>query len=106
MSEDDSEADIESNEELDNSIHVLESPEQQDVSAAPNVPRLIQPSKRSQKTAEKRIVTVSARETKRNKGTKKKFYIMGRNAFTWINMLLDQKFRFNEYCRIIVSTCQ
>jgi len=58
--------------EQDNSIEDLESPEQQDVSATPNVPRLIRPTWKSNKKAEKVLVRVNAIQTRRNKGVKKK----------------------------------
>jgi len=48
-SKDNWEADNESEIELDSGIEDAESPEQQDVSAAPNVPRLIWPTWRSMK---------------------------------------------------------
>jgi len=71
-SEHDWEVDNESEIDLDNSIRNLENPEQRDVSAAPNVPRLIQPSQRSKKHAEQLLIMVSTKETRRNKGIKKK----------------------------------
>jgi len=49
-----------------------ECPEQQDVGAAPNVPRLVGPTQKSKRQAEKVLVTVNAVETRRNKGGKKK----------------------------------
>ena len=72
VSKDDWEADDESDLEQDNVIEDPETPAQQDVSAAPNVPGLIRPLRRSKEKAEKLIVTVSAIETRRNKGHKKK----------------------------------
>jgi hypothetical protein len=71
-SEDDCAADVESDMEPDNTIEDPESPEQRDVSAAPNVPRLIRPTPKSKRHAEKVLVTVNAIETRRNKGVKKK----------------------------------
>jgi hypothetical protein len=62
------ESDIEHN----NGIEDPECPEQQDVSAAPNVPRLVRPTRKSKRQAEKVLVTVNAVETRRNKGGKKK----------------------------------
>jgi len=56
----------------DNSIEDPDYPEQQDVSAAPNVPGLIRPIQKSKRHAEKVLVTVNAMETRRNKGVKKK----------------------------------
>jgi hypothetical protein len=63
-------ADLQSDMEIDNSIEDLESPEQQDVSAAPNVSGLIWPTRKSKWHAEKVLVTVNAIETGRNKGLK------------------------------------
>jgi len=69
-SEDDCAADIESDVQHDNSIEDPESPEQQDVSAAPNVPGLIRPPQRLKTFAEKVLVMVNAIETWRNKRVK------------------------------------
>jgi len=55
-----------------NSIENVESPEQQDVSAAPNVPRLVRPTQKSKRQAEKVLVTVNVIQTRRNKAVKKK----------------------------------
>jgi len=71
-SEEDCAADDESDIEQNNGIEDLECPEQQDVSAAPNVPGLVQPTRKSKRKAEKLLVTVNAAETRRNKGGKKK----------------------------------
>jgi hypothetical protein len=49
-----------------------ESPEHWIVCAAPNVPELIQPSRKSMKQAQNGLVMVSSLETWRNKGNKKK----------------------------------
>jgi hypothetical protein len=54
----------------DNSIKDQESPEQRDVSAAPNISRLIQPEQKSQRYAVTGLVTVNAIETRRNKEVK------------------------------------
>jgi len=48
-SKDDLEAEDESNIDRDNDINDLENPEQCDLSAAPNVSRLIQPTRKSNK---------------------------------------------------------
>jgi len=58
--------------EQDNSIEYPEWPEQWDVSAAPNVPRLIRPTWKSMRMADKMSMSVNAIETSRNKGVKKK----------------------------------
>jgi len=50
-----------------------ECPEQQDVSAAPNVPGLVRPTRKSNRQAETAFMTVNAAETRRNKGGKKKY---------------------------------
>jgi hypothetical protein len=71
-SEDDCAADFESDMHQDNTIEDPESPQQRNVSAAPNVPRLIRPTRKSKRHAEKVLVTVNTIETRRNKGVKKK----------------------------------
>jgi len=64
----DDESDIERNNGIEDPVY----PEQQDVSAAPNVPGLVRPTRKSKRQAEKVLVTVNAVETRRNKGQKKK----------------------------------
>jgi len=71
-SENDCAADVESNMDRDNSIEDAESQEQRDLSAAPNVPRVIRPTRMSKRQAEEVLVTVNAIETRRNNGVKKK----------------------------------
>jgi len=71
-SEEDCAAADESDTEYNTGIEDPECPEQQDVSAAPNVPRLVRPTRKSKRQAEKVLVTVNAVETRRNKGGKKK----------------------------------
>jgi len=61
------ESEIENNNEIDD----LECPEQLDVSGAPNVPRLVRPTWKLKRQAEKVLVTVNAVETWRNQGGKK-----------------------------------
>jgi len=68
--EDDWEADNESHIVLDIGIEDLESPEQWDVSSAPNVPGLIWPTQRSLYTADRGLMMVNAMEMRRNKGNK------------------------------------
>jgi len=70
-SEDDWEADNESDMELDNCSEVSETLEVRNVSAAPNVPGLIRPTRQSKKKVEKELLTVNILETRRNKGIKK-----------------------------------
>jgi hypothetical protein len=71
-SEDDCAADVESDMEQHNSIEDAASSEQRDVSAAPNVPGLIRPTRKSKRQAKKVLVTVNAIKTRRIKGVKKK----------------------------------
>jgi len=71
-SEDDCAADIESDIVQDKSIKDPECPEQRDVSAAPDVPRLIRPTWTPRRQTEKVLMTVNAIETRRNEGVKQK----------------------------------
>ena len=71
-SEDDWEADNKSDIKLDNSSDDSEIPEQRNVSAASNVPRLIRPIRQSKKMAEWVLITVNILELRRNKRIKKK----------------------------------
>jgi len=71
-SEDDCAADIESTIEQDNSIEDPECPEQRAVSAAPNDPGLIRPTRKANRPAGMVWMMVNAIETRRNKGVKKK----------------------------------
>jgi len=71
-SEDDWEAQNESDMELDNSSEESETMELPNVSAAPNVPGLIQPIVPSMKKVEKALLTVNIMEMRRDKGIKKK----------------------------------
>jgi hypothetical protein len=70
--EEDCAADNESDIEHNNCIKDPECPEQQNVSATPNVPELVRPTQKSKRQAEMVVVTVNAVETRRNKGGKKK----------------------------------
>jgi len=70
-SEEDCAADNESDLEPNTGIEDPECPEQQDVSAAPNVPGLAQPTRKSKRQAEKVLVMVNGVETRRNKRGKK-----------------------------------
>jgi len=69
--EDDCAADDESGEEHYNPIENPQCPEQRDVSAAPNVPRLVRPTRKSKRQAKIVLVTVNAIETRRNKAVNK-----------------------------------
>jgi hypothetical protein len=71
-SKEDCTADDNSDIEHNNCIEDPECPEQQDVSAAPNVPGLVRPTRKSKRQAAKVLLTVNAVETRRNKGGKKK----------------------------------
>jgi len=70
-SKEDCAADDESDIEHNNGIEDPECPEQQNFSAAPNVPGLVRPPRKSKRQAEKVLVTVNAVETRINKGGKK-----------------------------------
>jgi hypothetical protein len=71
-SEEDCTADDDSDIEHNNCIEYPECPEQQDVSATPNMPGLVRLRRKSKRQAEKVLMTVNAAETQRNKGGKKK----------------------------------
>jgi len=70
-SEENCAADNKSDIEHNNCIEDPEYPEQQDVSATPNVPGLVRPTRKSKRQAEKVLLTVNAVEMRRNKGGKK-----------------------------------
>jgi len=70
--EEDCVSDDESDIEQNNGIEDPECPEQQHASAAPTVPRLVWPTRKSKRQAEKLLVTVNAAEPRRNQGGKKK----------------------------------
>jgi len=71
-SEDDWEADNESEMEMDNGREDSETLEHRYVSAAPNVPGFIRPTPRSKQQIWKVLMTVNKMEMRRNKGIKKK----------------------------------
>jgi len=71
-SEDDCDAANESDVDLEDCFEDPECPEQRDVCAAPNIPRLIRPIGRSKKWPEKWSVTVNSTETRRIRGNRKK----------------------------------
>jgi hypothetical protein len=71
-SEEDSAANDEPAGEHNNGVEDPESPEQQNVSATPNAPGLVVPTRKSKGQDEKVLVTVNAVETRRNTGEKKK----------------------------------
>jgi len=66
------EADNELNVKLDRAIQDAESPEKQDVNAAPIVPGLSRPTWRRHKQGEKVSMTINAIDMRRNKGNTKK----------------------------------
>jgi hypothetical protein len=70
--EEDCGTDDDSNIEHNNRLGNPDCPEQQPVSAAPNVPRLVRPTQNSKSQAEKVLVIVNGAEMQRNKGGKKK----------------------------------
>jgi len=90
-SEDDCAADVESDIEQNNSIEFAECPEQRDVSATPNVPGLIWPTRKSKEQAENGLMTINAIETRKNTGVKSKLDWM-RQGFTSFFMYLDREF--------------
>jgi len=71
-SEDDYAADDESDIQQTNGIEDMKCPEQQDVSATPNVPGLVWPTGKVKSQAEKVLLMVNAIETGRNNAVKKK----------------------------------
>ena len=71
-SEDDCAADIEWDIEQHNSIEDLQCLEQRDVSAAPDIARLIWLTRKSMRQAEMVLMTVNAIKTRRHKGVRTK----------------------------------
>ena len=104
VSKDNCEEDDETNVEEDNGIEDRECPKHWDVSATSIVPGLIWPTLRSMKKAEKGLMTVTAMETRRRKGNKKKLDRMGQYVFTRFYMLLDQDFDLEKHYGRIVSS--
>jgi len=86
----------ESDVEQPNRIEDLECPAKRDVSAAPNVPRLIQPIRKSKKQTEKVLLTVNIIGMRRNKGVKKRLNRM-HQCFTCVSMWLDREFQLEIY---------
>jgi len=72
-----------------------ECPEQQDVSAEPNVPGLVRLTRKSKRQSDKVLMTVNAAETRSNKGGKKKYDRM-RQWFTSF-MYLNREFKWEIY---------
>jgi len=68
VNEDDWEAENASDSAQDTVIEDPETPAQWDVSASPNVPGLLWPSRHSKKKAKRLVMMVSAMETRRNMG--------------------------------------
>jgi hypothetical protein len=103
-SEDNWEADNESAMELDNGSEESETPELQNVNAAPNVPGLIRPTLRSKKKVEKTLLMVNILEMRRNKGIKQKLDRMRQCIITKFIKQFDQEFWIeNYYGRILTS---
>jgi hypothetical protein len=75
-------ADNESERELEHGVLVSETQEQQDVSATPNVPGSILPSRWSKLCAENEAITVSTMESRRNMGMINKQDTMSQFIFT------------------------
>jgi len=71
-SKDDCAADDVSDRQQNNGIEDPEGPAQQDVNAAPNVHRLVRPTRKSKRKAEKAVVKVNSIEMRRNIWVKKK----------------------------------
>jgi len=69
---DDCMAEVDSHIEQDNGIEDQESPKQRDVTATPNIPWLIRPTRQSKRQAEKVFMTYDLIEMRRNKGVNKK----------------------------------
>ena len=65
-------ADVDSDIAQANGIEDPEYPEQRDLSAVPDIRRLIQPTRKSQRQPVKVSLTVNAIETRRNMRVKKK----------------------------------
>jgi len=101
--EDDSMADVESCIPPGNGIKNPECPEPQDVSAAPNVPGLIWPTRKYRRQAEKVLVTLNAIETRRNMAVKKKLDRI-RKCFTSFFKYLDREFWLEIYYGQMVSS--
>jgi len=74
--EDDCAADNESDTKHNNVIEDPECPEQQNLSGAPNVPRLVRPTRKSRRQGEKVLVMVNAIDNRRNIGVKKTLHRM------------------------------
>jgi hypothetical protein len=96
-SEDGCAADDESDIGPNNGIEDPECPEEQDVSATPNVPRFVRPTQMSKREAEKLLVTDIEVETQRNKGGKKKYDRMCQWFISF--MQLDREFQLEIYYR-------
>jgi hypothetical protein len=103
-SEDEWEADNESEMELDNGSKDSETPELRNVSAAPNVPWLIWSIRRSNKKVEQAVLTVIIMETRNNKGFNKKLDRMRQCIITTFIMQFNQEFYLEKYYgRILTS---
>lgn len=100
----DCDADNESDIKLGNAIKASESPEHHVVSVTPNVLGMIPPTWRSMNQADKAFMTITAMETRRNEGNKKKSDRMGQCVSNRFYMFLDQKFHLEIYYGRIVTS--
>jgi hypothetical protein len=91
-SQDNWEADNQSDMELDNGSDVSETLEVRNVNAAQNVPGLIRPIPQSKKKVENALLMANIMEMRRNKGIKKKQARMGPCIITMFIMWSDDKF--------------
>ena len=102
-SEDDWEADNESDIAQDNVSEDWETPEQRNVSAAPNVSGFIRPIRWSKKKAEIVLMTVNILETRRIEGIKKKSNRMRQCIITKFIMYFDRELHLEKYHGRILS---
>jgi hypothetical protein len=90
-SEDNWEADNESDIDLDNGSEDSETPEQRNVTAASNVCTQIPPIQQFQKKVEKWLMIVNIMDTRRNTAITKMLAILPQCIITKIIMLFDQE---------------
>jgi len=102
-SKDECAADIECHRWKDNGIEDPDCPELRDVSATPDVPRLIRQTWKSQRQAETVLMTIKAIEMWRNKGVKNMVDRM-RQLFSSLFMYLDWVCQLEIYSGWMVSS--
>jgi hypothetical protein len=90
--------------ELHNHIKNSESPKHLFVSAVPNIPGLIWPTWRHMTQSEMLWITVTALETGRNNGKKKKYNTIGQFVLTRFGLLVDWEFHLEKYYQRILSS--